>query len=79
MTGIVFIRVKAGYEKEVMEQIISLDEVSKAYRVFGDYDLIVITRDVSLERLKKVVEKIRSIDNVLSTSTLVVITKKTKK
>ncbi|ABN69318.1 transcriptional regulator, AsnC family [Staphylothermus marinus F1] len=79
MSGIIFVRIKPGYEKEVMDKIFSIEHVSRIYRVFGDYDLIVVTQDISLEQLKKIIEKIRSITNVVSTSTLVVISKKIKK
>ncbi|ADI31740.1 Lrp/AsnC family transcriptional regulator [Staphylothermus hellenicus] len=79
MSGIIFVRIKPGYEKEVMDKILGIENVSRVYRVFGDYDLIVVTQDISLEELKKVMEKIRSITYVLSTSTLVVVSKKIKK
>jgi hypothetical protein len=40
MEILAFIRVKTGTEKEVLDDLISLDEVREACLVFGEFDVI---------------------------------------
>ncbi len=64
----------AGKEKKILESLKSMKEVEEAYIVYGEYDIVV---KVNVEQLKDLdpflTEKIRNIDGVQMTSTMIVL------
>ncbi|OQC52274.1 MAG: putative HTH-type transcriptional regulator [Euryarchaeota archaeon ADurb.Bin023] len=62
----------AGKEKKILESLKSMKEVEEAYIVYGEYDIVV---KVNVEQLKDLdpflTEKIRNIDGVQMTSTMI--------
>jgi DNA-binding Lrp family transcriptional regulator len=74
-----FILVKAGsgeqlnFVKSVKEEISKIKGVQKVHGIFGRYDLLVQAEAASLEELSRIViDKMRAINGVLSTESLVV-------
>tara|TARA_Y100001936_G_C16088213_1_gene683612 strand:+ start:4713 stop:4964 length:252 start_codon:yes stop_codon:yes gene_type:complete len=69
--GYVLINVEPGSESEVHKIALTLDCVTDANMLFGDYDLIVkIEADSMGEIARHVVESIRAIPGVANTKTL---------
>lgn len=68
----IFITTAPGKEKKVLELLGSWEKVSEAYRLYGEYDLIV---KIEVEELKEVDQfvftRIRSLPEVKQTSTMI--------
>jgi DNA-binding Lrp family transcriptional regulator len=70
----VLINVESGKEEKVLDQLKTLGFVEEAFVSYGVYDLVVKVKADSLEVLKEAVShKIRSINQVRSTLTLILI------
>ena len=68
----VMINVEVGAKDEVLEEVRGIPEVKEAHLIYGVYDIIVRVEAETVQGLKDIVaSKIRSIDNVRSTLTLV--------
>ncbi|MCC6012779.1 MAG: Lrp/AsnC ligand binding domain-containing protein [Candidatus Verstraetearchaeota archaeon] len=69
----ILINVEAGADKEVLENIRKIPEVKQAYMVYGVYDIVAILEAETLEKLREcVTRKIRQMDKVRSTMTMIV-------
>ena len=72
----VLIRVGAGehmdFEKSVKEKIEKIKEAKTVYRVFGRYDLVAHVETSGLDALPYVTDKIRAIEGILSTESLII-------
>jgi len=69
----VLVNVEAGTDKEVLENIKHIPEVRDVYMVYGVYDIIVKIESDTLEKLREMVtKKIRQLDKVRSTMTMIV-------
>jgi DNA-binding Lrp family transcriptional regulator len=69
----VLFKVASGTEREVSQKLIDFDEVIQADIVFGEYDVIARMTTVSLDKLEEFVsQKIRTVPNVLVTSTMII-------
>jgi DNA-binding Lrp family transcriptional regulator len=69
----VLFKVASGTEREVAKKLTELEEVIQADVIFGEYDVVakVVTDD--LDTLEGFVsEKIRTVPNVLVTSTMII-------
>jgi len=70
----VLLNVETGKEDEVLKQLKSSGTVEESYVSYGVYDLILKVKAKTIEQLKEVVTgKIRAINQVRSTLTLIVI------
>lgn len=62
----------AGKEKKILEHLKSMKEVVEAYIVYGEYDIVA---KINVEQLKDLdpflTDKIRNIDGVQMTSTMI--------
>lgn len=68
----VMLNVETGAEDSVLKQLRGLGVVEEAYVSYGVYDLIVKVKADTMEALKDAVtHKIRTINQVLSTLTLI--------
>ncbi len=71
----VLISTVPGKEQEVYNKISKLDYIAEIHPLFGEYDLIVKIDAKDYNEIGKVmIEKIRTIDGVIDTKTLTVIT-----
>jgi DNA-binding Lrp family transcriptional regulator len=69
----VLVNIEAGADKEVLENMKKIPEVKASYGVYGVYDIIVMVESDTLEKLREMVtKKIRQLDKVKSTMTMIV-------
>ena len=69
----VLFKVASGTEREVCLKLIDFDEVLQADIVFGEYDVIARLSTDSLDSLEEFVsQKVRTVPNVLVTSTMII-------
>jgi DNA-binding Lrp family transcriptional regulator len=69
----VLFKVASGTEREVAQKLIEFDEVIQADIVFGEYDVIARMTTETLDKLEEFVsQKIRTVPNVLVTSTMII-------
>ena len=69
----VLFKVSSGTERESCEKIAELDEVSMVGIVYGEYDVIARISVPDMKELEKFVgEKIRKIESLLVTSTMII-------
>ena len=65
------IRVLPIKDKEVYEKIAKLSEVKEIIRTYGEYDLVIRVESSSLESLDNFIfNKLREIDGITATTTL---------
>jgi DNA-binding Lrp family transcriptional regulator len=69
----VLFKVSSGTEREVAQKLIEFDEVRQADIVFGEYDVVAKMLTTDLDALEGFVsEKVRTMPNVLVTSTMII-------
>ncbi len=69
----VLFKVASGTEREVAQKMTEFEEVMEADVVFGEYDVIARMATVDLEKLQDFVsDKVRTVPNVLVTSTMII-------
>lgn len=70
----VLINTDLGADAEVGEALRKIEEVKEVYGVYGVYDIVVRIEADTLELLKDTISsKIRTLDNVKSTLTMIVV------
>ncbi len=73
----VLLTVEPGREEEVLSKLKEIPEVQEAHRVYGVYDTVVKVYADSPEKLKDIITwKIRKVENVKSTLTMLVVEEK---
>ncbi len=73
MDAYVLINTEIGAISEVLEDLKKIKEVKESYALFGVYDIMTKVEAESTQQLKKIVTlKIRHIDNVRSTLTMII-------
>jgi DNA-binding Lrp family transcriptional regulator len=69
----VLFKVSSGTEREVAQKLIDFDEVLHADIIFGEYDVVAKLSTKDLDLLEDFVsEKVRTVANVLVTSTMII-------
>ena len=72
MVGLVLLRLEAGKEEAVLAKIRDIKGVNKVQAVFGRWDLVATVEAPDLNALTSlVIKKIRAIEGVSATETLV--------
>ena len=70
----VMVNAELGIEKQLAKELSGIDGVKEVNIVYGVYDLTVKVEAESLDKLKEIIsKKIRSLEGVRSTLTMVVI------
>lgn len=73
-TAIVLINTEIGSESEVFNALKSIDGVKEVYETYGMYDLVAIVEAQSHDIIRDIIiNKIRKIPHVKSTTTMIVI------
>ncbi len=73
-TAIVLINTEIGTEQDVFEQLSKIEGVKEAYIVYGVYDIVAKLEADNMDSLKEIVaNKIRKLDRVRSTLTMIVV------
>jgi DNA-binding Lrp family transcriptional regulator len=71
-TAFVMINTEFNAKSEILKSIKEIPEVKEAYLVYGVYDIIAQIETENLQEIKDVIStKIRRIDNVRSTLTMI--------
>ena len=70
----VLLNIETGLEEKVLEQIRKLSFFEEGYVSYGVYDLIIKVKATTMEELREAVtHKIRTVDGVRSTLTLIMV------
>ena len=73
-TAFVFITTEPVSMPEVLKEVEAIEGVEKAEMVYGVYDIVAKLKTETMDKLKQIVTyKIRGINNVLTTQTLLVV------
>ena len=73
-SAFVLINTELGTENEVLEQLRKIDAVEESYIVYGVYDIVAKVTADTMEKLKEIVTwKVRRLDKVRSTLTMILI------
>jgi DNA-binding Lrp family transcriptional regulator len=70
-TAFVLINTEICAEGKVLKKVRKIENVEEAFQVYGIYDLVVKVKANSKDELKKIEQKIRKIDEVRVTLTMV--------
>ena len=69
----ILINVEPSSEEKVLKELRKMNNVEEAYVSYGVYDLVILVKADNMEELKtSVTHRIRTIDQVRSTLTLIV-------
>ena len=69
----ILFKVNSGTEREVCQKLIEFGEVIQADIIFGEYDVLAKIETQDLAELEAFVsEKVRAVQNVLVTSTMII-------
>lgn len=69
----VLVTLNPGTEKDMLEKISYLDEVSEVSMMYGEYDAIIKLRTGDLEQLNQfLTDKLRLLPDIFQTATLIV-------
>ena len=72
ITCFILINVVANKEDDVYNALVSIDQIEGIRETFGQYDLIARVEAKNLRELRKlIIEKVRSVDGVVNTTTLI--------
>lgn len=72
VTAFVLITTETGKEKDVLSELIQLGDVSEAWTVYGDYDIIAKVESATMDALNEfILSTLRQIGNVSMTTTLI--------
>ena len=70
--GFVLIKAEPGYEHKVYDKLSKISEISKLYPLFGEHDFLAIVEVDSYDKIDSIaLKKIRSIEGVIKTKTLI--------
>jgi DNA-binding Lrp family transcriptional regulator len=73
-SAFVLINAEIGSEDEVLKQLKQLPNVKESYVVYGVYDIVAKVSADTMDKLKEIVTwKIRRLDKVRSTLTMIVV------
>lgn len=74
MMAYVLINTEIGSENDVLREVKKINNVKESHVVYGVYDVVAKIESESMKKLKEIVTwKIRRLDNVRSTLTMLVI------
>ncbi|MCS7135874.1 MAG: Lrp/AsnC ligand binding domain-containing protein [Nitrososphaerota archaeon] len=68
----VLLSVEPGYEEETLSELKQIPNVKEACRVYGVYDIVVRIEAEDHEKLRTMISRIRHIQRIRSTTTLIV-------
>ena len=66
-----FVVTELGFEEDVLRDIRTLPDVKEAHLVFGMYDIMVKIEGSTANKVEELVTKIRRLDKIHSTQTLI--------
>ncbi|GIU71914.1 MAG: AsnC family transcriptional regulator [Candidatus Nitrosocaldaceae archaeon] len=70
----VLINADIGAEEQLVQELKKIENVTEVYAVYGAYDIIAKVESDSMDKVKETITwKIRRLDNVRSTLTMIVV------
>jgi DNA-binding Lrp family transcriptional regulator len=73
-TAIMLINAELGSERDLLKELRTIEYVKEVYEVYGVYDIVVKIESDSMDKLKDTASRrIRSLQNVRSTLTMIVV------
>jgi DNA-binding Lrp family transcriptional regulator len=76
-SAIVLVNTEIGFENDVLKEIKKVECVAEASAVYGIYDIVARVKADTMDKLKEIVTfRIRRLDKVRSTLTMIVIEEK---
>ncbi|WP_457548967.1 Lrp/AsnC family transcriptional regulator [Archaeoglobus sp.] len=69
--AVTMVNVQPGKEKDFYSAVKSLENVRDVIHVFGEFDFVVIVEAKDLSELNKTVDRIRGLDGVTKTQTVI--------
>ena len=73
-TAFVLLNVEIGFMDKVLKSLRQVESVKEAYSVYGVYDIVAKVEAENMDELKNVITwRIRRLDNVRTTLTMIVI------
>ncbi len=72
-TAFVLLTSEIGFERDVLQLLNAIPEVKEAHGLYGVYDIIIRVEADTREELKEQVGKIRHMEKVRSTLTMIVV------
>ena len=73
-TAFVFINTEPASMPEVLKKVKAVEGVEEAEMIYGVYDIVAKVKTETMDQLKQIITyKIRRLDNVLATQTLLVV------
>ncbi|HJH30875.1 MAG TPA: Lrp/AsnC family transcriptional regulator [Methanosarcinaceae archaeon] len=69
--GVTMVNVLPGQEKVAYNELRNIDSIKDVYHVFGEYDFVVIMDVTDMAILNNIVDRIRGIESVTATQTIV--------
>ena len=70
-TGVIFANVEPGKERPTYNDILKIRGIKDIYHVFGEFDFVIISEVDGLSSLNRIVDRIREIDTITATHTIV--------
>lgn len=71
VTAVCMINVELGKEVQVRKELSMFEGVKELLQLFGEYDFLVIIKADELKTVNYIVDKIREIDGVKATKTII--------
>lgn len=71
MVAGVLLKTEPKKTKEVYRQLKNMEGVANIVTVFGRYDMVLMIRALDLDAASKLIARIREIDGIISTETLI--------
>jgi DNA-binding Lrp family transcriptional regulator len=71
MVAGMLIRVTPQKSKEVYWKLKNMEGVANIVRIFGRYDMVLMIRALDIDAAGKLISKIREVDGIISTETLI--------
>lgn len=72
-TAFILLNIEIGSDQNIIERLEKIPEVVQAYNVYGVHDVIVKIKASSVSEIKDIIAyKIRRIENITSTLTMIV-------
>ncbi|MFB0507099.1 MAG: chaperone NapD [Thermodesulfobacteriota bacterium] len=71
MVAGVLIKTEPKKTKQVYRQLKNIEGVANIVAVFGSYDMVLMIRALDLDAASKLIARIREVDGIISTETLI--------
>jgi len=72
MVAGLLVRTEPKKTKEVYRQLKDMEGVANIVNVFGRYDMVLMIRALDLDAASKLISKIREVDGIIYTETLII-------